>query len=877
MLVGCLLLTGCPRNQSGQAKTPAKLDEDSILRFATDDFFGGAYVDLESLSKNKTYQTLPLDLLSHTDIFLDRFDTSVVSEFALFVGANKDEARRDLGYELAATAKLKPSTDLKTVFDTWQATANMPKSFVDTRIEPVEVAGKACFRCPTGTFLNSRNSNGVLRWYGRDGKPRRQGISIGSFAPRNYIAGDSKSKVVITFEVSKADIAAGKLELLIKPRVFRTRRAEIGESQLAIVHLQRPAETPDGTAPGKVVRGKAVSVEVTSFVEHTVTLDASTRESKIADLTQFVRDGKVEVVLQSNNEGNYLGLAVADIELVKDEFEFVWIDGTDFVVAQSMTRLADMISSAKAGTSSSLALALAKNDNQQASIFAKHGSSAELKSWIRLLRNLNVLTDVSVLPNSPHQVSGSVTMNKSTLATVDFKMNEAKDAKATQGEVREWLTNGRAVVVQELIDFSRRYEMMATLSSMAMGDGKKLVLSGEGIDRPIQELATKSTVEDLFNSVSVAGASSGEFTVSFAKPEWLSGMKKHRFHAVQLIKLERASECHRLEKYPLHARLLRKTISEMPEEKALWMRASHQLSFNVSMDAGNDLSRYQWVRKGILLSLDGYESDPESVDLLCNAAFFLGNKIGASDQRLVFRKLFVEDAEFHKRLAPYLDIELAKTPDGKVDNWLAADQLIEFCQKAMAEGKTQEVSEYRLETYPATILFRIAQSLDEEGCFDGRLDRWRDAEERLETLVASRLPDKKNPNETASDPRELIRMPTVESVRKTLYGRQENDLIVAKLQQLDWVQLVHQTTFSAYQAEVDGEHEAALEKYQDAMDGLIKQVKQFPIELEPMQRQLKVTPAKLYADTFSRMIERYKIVLRHLKMEMPEKHSAFLK
>lgn len=869
MLGGCLLLSGCPGKEDrlAQTQTPTKLDKDSILRFATDDFFGGVYADLESLTKNETFQKLPLDLLSYSDIFLDRFDTGVVSEIALFVGENKDEARRDLGFELAATAKLKPSNDLKNVFKAWQSMANTPTAFEDADVEPIEIAGKPCFRCPTGTFLNSRNAPGVLRWYGPNGKPRVEGINVGSSAPRGYIAGDSKSKVIATFDVSEKDIAGGKMEIVIEPRVFRTRQLGIGEPQLAIAYLQRPG----GTNEGETIRGKKVSVEVTSYVQATLPFLALAAESNTPDLQQFVRDGKIDVVIESNVDGNYLGLSDDDIALVKDEFEYVCIDGANLVIAQSAARLAEMISAAKADSPSSLAAALTTNDHQQASVFAKLGSVAELNSWNELLGDLKVIMGDPILPNVPYQVRGGIAIDNSALATVVVKMESANDGKAAQGKVRQWLANNRSVAAEALLEFSRRYEMLATLRRFGLGEPENLELTGEGKDRPFQEPVTKSVVEALFGCVSTVEDSRDEFTISFAKPEWLSGLGKRQFHALQLIKLARANECHRLEKYRLHARLLRKTIDEMPAEKALWMRAAHQFSYNVAAEAGNELAMYRWVRKGILLSLDGYDSDPRSVDLLCNAAFFIGSKVGASDQRLVHRKLFANDVEIHERLASFLDLDSVKTPDGKVDNWLVADRLMEVCKKAVAKGKAQEVSEFRLQVFPATIQFRFAQSMDEEGVFNGRIDRWREAENRLETLVASRLPDRQQSNEGSDEIR------SIDGMRNMMFVQQERDLLVAKLQQLDWVESVHQNAFSAYQMEVAGDHNAALEMYHEAMDEVIKQVKQFPVELESEQRKSKVTPARLYAEKFGRMIERYKLALRHVELEMSEEHVAFLK
>ena len=65
----------------------------------------------------------------------------------------------------------------------WDSTRNPAAPLDNAKIERIDVGPYTCFRCPTGTFLNSRHLKGHFRWTDRNGKLKDRGSSIGSPAP----------------------------------------------------------------------------------------------------------------------------------------------------------------------------------------------------------------------------------------------------------------------------------------------------------------------------------------------------------------------------------------------------------------------------------------------------------------------------------------------------------------------------------------------------------------------------------------------------------------------------------------------------------------------------------------------------------------------
>jgi hypothetical protein len=58
--------------------------------------------------------------------------------------------------------------------------------------------------------------------------------------------------------------------------------------------------------------------------------------------------------------------------------------------------------------------------------------------------------------------------------------------------------------------------------------------------------------------------------------------------------------------------------------------------------------------------------------LFWSLGWFTGHKIGISDEKVQFRRLFRQDSDFHNSLMDYVNMNSARGPDGLPDNWLVA-------------------------------------------------------------------------------------------------------------------------------------------------------------------------------------------------------------
>lgn len=99
-----------------------------------------------------------------------------------------------------------------------------------------------------------------------------------------------------------------------------------------------------------------------------------------------------------------------------------------------------------------------------------------------------------------------------------------------------------------------------------------------------------------------------------------------------------------------------------PNFPGVWRFQAWNLSYNVSAEFDDYKDRYFWVKEGIRYMERGVEYNRDHPRLLWDLGWFISHKIGRSDEKLQFRRLFKHDTDFHGE-------EAAINPD-KFDNWL---------------------------------------------------------------------------------------------------------------------------------------------------------------------------------------------------------------
>lgn len=100
-----------------------------------------------------------------------------------------------------------------------------------------------------------------------------------------------------------------------------------------------------------------------------------------------------------------------------------------------------------------------------------------------------------------------------------------------------------------------------------------------------------------------------------------------------------------------------------PNFIAVWRFQAWNLSYNVSVEFDDFRDRYRWVIRGINFLKKGIQYNEREPRLLWDVGWFISQKIGRSDERKQFRRLFREDDAFH-----------GGRPLALRDNWLVGKQ-----------------------------------------------------------------------------------------------------------------------------------------------------------------------------------------------------------
>jgi hypothetical protein len=134
---------------------------------------------------------------------------------------------------------------------------------------------------------------------------------------------------------------------------------------------------------------------------------------------------------------------------------------------------------------------------------------------------------------------------------------------------------------------------------------------------------------------------------------------------------DRANEFKKTEDWDNLSATLEQIARLQPNFISVWEHQAHNMSYNVSVEFDDYKQRYHWVKKGIDYLMTGTEFNRNEPRLLWYTGWVVGQKMGRSDERVQFRRMFRDDKELHSMFARRgIDVESAKGADGKPDNWL---------------------------------------------------------------------------------------------------------------------------------------------------------------------------------------------------------------
>lgn len=155
--------------------------------------------------------------------------------------------------------------------------------------------------------------------------------------------------------------------------------------------------------------------------------------------------------------------------------------------------------------------------------------------------------------------------------------------------------------------------------------------------------------------------------------------------AVNMLWMQ-AIEHRKKENYEALASTLKAITKLQPNFVKVWEYQSHNLAYNVSAEFDDYEYRYQWVKKGIDFLKDGVRYNIKDHRMTDTLGFTTGNKMGKSDEKLSFRRLFRKDDAFHQSLSDMVDPESYDVDEYGPDSWLLADQWYGLSHDMVAKG-----------------------------------------------------------------------------------------------------------------------------------------------------------------------------------------------
>ncbi len=182
-----------------------------------------------------------------------------------------------------------------------------------------------------------------------------------------------------------------------------------------------------------------------------------------------------------------------------------------------------------------------------------------------------------------------------------------------------------------------------------------------------------------------------------------------------------------------------------PHFEKVWEFQAHNLSYNVSSEFDDYRQRYAMVREGTEFLTEGVEQNRKAPRLVWYTGWFYGQKMGMSDEKKQFRRLFSDDSKLHDALREHniaVDSPSARGPDGKPDNWLIGRLWLNHGYDIVDSG-VKIRNQTPINFYETGPKWRIkhAEAIESEGVLDDRAkNAWQLAGEDWDSLGKRSIP-----------------------------------------------------------------------------------------------------------------------------------------
>ena len=182
-----------------------------------------------------------------------------------------------------------------------------------------------------------------------------------------------------------------------------------------------------------------------------------------------------------------------------------------------------------------------------------------------------------------------------------------------------------------------------------------------------------------------------------------------------------------------------------PHFDKVWEHQAHNLAYNVSTEFDDYRQRYEMVREGTEFLTRGVRQNTNATRLVWYTGWFYGAKMGMSDEKVQFRRLFSDDEVLHESLLKEniaVDSPEARGPLGKPDNWLVGRLWLNHGYDLVDSG-VRIRRQTPLNFYDTGPKWRLkhAESIEGEGILDERAQNaWQMASEDWATFGNRSIP-----------------------------------------------------------------------------------------------------------------------------------------
>ena len=197
---------------------------------------------------------------------------------------------------------------------------------------------------------------------------------------------------------------------------------------------------------------------------------------------------------------------------------------------------------------------------------------------------------------------------------------------------------------------------------------------------------------------------------------------------------DRANHYKKVEDWANLSATLEQLTKLQPNFYSVWDFQAHNLSYNISVEFDDYRDRYAWVIKGIEFLRQGIALNRFDPRLLGRMGWFIGHKIGKSDENAEFRPMFIADDDFHEQDDPQRTIP-------ERDNWLVSRTKFVQGQQLADSGAPLKTTPLIFHSEPMMSAINYGKALEEDGTFGTAARRaWELAGDEMRRFAMREIP-----------------------------------------------------------------------------------------------------------------------------------------